>query len=218
MEQDKLNLSLLTQTLALILRCEDAKRIWTLCGELRRRQFHYMLLAKLATCPEVEQEVKDALIHGLQTEALEAGNLSYIGKVNDPRIRRWFEGQVASPDANIRLVAKRVVAKGEKWPKGVEYAGQPPDRSGEMFSTEISLEDLPRLIAQLTKDVGLKVPAAIKAGSFLASAELDRWIIVHTSKFAGQSVDLWFRLEDVDTVEVFVSKPVTARSTQTAPQ
>ncbi len=217
-EQHQLNLAWLTQTLALILRCSDAERIWKLCEQLPRRQFHYMLLSKLATCPEVEQEVKDALIHGLQTEKLEAGNLSYIGQVNDPRIRRWFEGQVGSPDPNIRLVAKRVVAKSKKWPKGVEYAGQPPDRSEEMFSTEVGLEDLRQLFAQLTKGFGLKIPAAIMTGMFLASAELNRWIIVHTSKSAAQSMDLWFRLEDVDTVEVVLTKRALAESTRTTRQ
>ena len=204
-EPHHLNLGLLTQTLVLIMRCSDSERIWKLCKELPRRQFHYMLLSKLATCAEVERDVKDALIQGLQTEKLEAGNLSYIAQVNDPRIRRWFEGQLDSPDPNIRLVAKRVVAKSKKWPKGVEYAGHPPDRSEEMFSTEVGLEDLRQLFAQLAKGFGLKVPVAIKTGMFLASAELNRWIIVHASNAAGHPADLWFRLEDIDTVEVVLS-------------
>jgi len=217
-EQHELNLAWLTQTLALILRCSDAERIWKLCRELPRRQFHYMLLSKLATCPEVEHEVKEALIRGLETEKLEAGNLSYIAQVNDPRIRRWFEGQLDAPDRNIRLVAKRVVAKGKKWPKGVEYSAQSPDRNKEMFSTEVGLEDLRQLFAQLAKGFGLKAPAAIKTGVFLASAELNRWIIVHTSSAAGVSPDLWFRLEDVDTVEVVLTKRVLAASTWTLHQ
>jgi len=177
-----------------------------------------MLLSKLATCPEVEHEVKEALIRGLETEKLEAGNLSYIAQVNDPRIRRWFEGQLDAPDRNIRLVAKRVVAKGKKWPKGVEYSAQSPDRNKEMFSTEVGLEDLRQLFAQLAKGFGLKAPAAIKTGVFLASAELNRWIIVHTSSAAGVSPDLWFRLEDVDTVEVVLTKRVLAASTWTLHQ
>lgn len=214
-EQHKLNLAWLTQTLALLVRRSDAERIWKLCGELPRRPFHYMLLSKLATCPEVEHQVKDVLVQGLETEKLEAGNLSYIGQVNDPRIRRWFEGQVGSPDANIRLVAKRVVAKSKKWPKGAEYSGQPPDRSEELFSTEVGLEDLRQLLAQLAKRFGFIVPAAIKTGVFLASAELNRWMIVHASNAAGFSPDLWFRLEDMDTVEVVLTKGVQAGSIQT---
>jgi len=214
-EQHKLNLAWLTQVVALIVRCSDAERIWRLCGELPRRPFHYMLLSKLATCPEVEHDVKDALMQGLVTERLEAGNLSYIGQVSDPRIRRWFEGQVDSPDPNIRLVAKRVVAKTKKWPKGAAYAGQPPDRSEELFSTEVGLEGLRQLLPQLAKGFGFTVPAAVKTGVFLASVELNRWIIVHTSNAAGFSPHLWFRLEDVDTVELVLTKRAPAESIQT---
>ncbi len=185
-EQQEINLGLLTQTLALIVRCSDAERIWKLCGELPRRQFHYMLLSKLATCPEVGHEVKDALIVGLETEKLEAGNLSYIAQVNDPRIRRWFEGQVDSPDPNIRLVAKRVAAKSKKWPKGAEYAGQPPDRSEEIFSTEVGLEDLRHLFARLAKGIRPQSPRSDQDGpvsSFSGTQSMDpsshlkcRWI------------------------------------------
>jgi hypothetical protein len=212
-ESDKQSLSLLTQAIALLVKSQDADRVWNLCQRLPKRPHYHLLLSKLAAFPTVESELKDALVLDLNNEDLSAADLSYIARVNDPRINRWFAGQVDSPDSYIRKIAKSVVAKGRKWPKGVEYAAQAPDRTEDVFSTEVDLENLGQLLARLAKDFGLKIPTTIKRGMFLSSAELNRWIVVHASSAAGPSVDFWFRLEDVDTVEVVLSKQAMERAT-----
>jgi hypothetical protein len=202
-EKDDLALSSLTQDLALLVKCGDADHVWSLCQKLPQRPFHYLLLSKLAPCDAVGRQVKDALVRELNTAALRSGDLSYIAQVEDPRIRQWFEGQINAPDPNVRAVAKRVVSRGKPWPEGLAYAQRAPERSQELFSTEADLEDINKLIQKIASDFELRIPSAIKAGAFLASAEVDRWIrVTHIAAKDGEGTSLWFRLEDINTVEV----------------
>ncbi len=205
-EQDEQSLSGLSQVLTLLVKDRDAVRVWRLCQELPKRPFHYMLLSKLATLPSVEREVKETLVQDLNAGAFGANELFFVARVHDPRIQRWFEGQRESPDPKIRQIAKRVAAKGSKWPKEVEYASTLPDRRMELYSVEGDLEELKELLAPFAKTFQVKIPVAIKAGSFLASAEVDRWIIAHIADAAGNPFALWFRLEDIDTVEIVLLK------------
>jgi hypothetical protein len=211
-KEDPLALDLLTQDLALIVKCCDAERVWKLCKEVPRRPFHYMLVSKLATCPDVEREAKDALVHALQSESLRAGDLSYIAKVDDVRIREWFRGQVGSPDPAIRAVAKRVSSHNRPLPKGLYYASAGLDRSCALFSTEEDMDNVGVLLQKLEEDFCVKIPAVIKSGRFLSSVEINRWIVTHLLSRESKPVSLWFRLEDIDTVEINLAQESSERS------
>ncbi len=139
-ETYEMALGTLTQDLALLAKPADGLRLWTLCKRLPQRPFHFMLLGKLASFPSVENEVKDSLVRSLREDtSLTVGDLGNIAEVNDPRIRQWFAAQVDSKNRFLKALARRVVAKGKKLPKGVEVSLAPPDRARELFSTEVEL-------------------------------------------------------------------------------
>lgn len=214
-ETYELALGTLTACLALVAKPADAARLWKLCQELPRRPLHYMLLAKLATFPATECEVKEALVKALQEDSsLTVADLEFISKVNDPRIRQWFEGQVDSVNRHIRVIAQRVVARGKKLPKEVEaVVAAEPDRRQELFSTEVDVEEAGALLRNLAKEFGLKVPAAVRRLSFLASLNVDQWVRARVTSSSQDVLSLWFRLEDSDVVEVVLVKENSATPT-----
>ena len=205
-EQDELALAILTQDLALLVKSNDAKRVWDLCRKLPARPCHYWLVSKLAAFPSTAVEAKDALLHALKTSELKPGDLEYIAKVDDSRIREWFQQHLASPDPRLRQIANRATRKVKAWPRSVRYANVMPDQSAEIFSTENNLEDTEQVITKMSRDLGVRIPSVIKGAAFLSSAELDRWIVADISSRTSPPAQLWFRLEDSDTVEIVLTK------------
>lgn len=240
-ESEKINAGTLTWAIVQAAKPADGERLWKLCQELPPKPGHYALLAKLATFPAVEREVKDRLVEALEhlkvqmprrfddkliaelgpltpeerkaklqllfheaeeDESLTVGDVQHISQVNDPRIRKWFEGQVNSPNPGLRLVARRAVKRGKRLPRGVWYADHLPDRRAEIFSTEVDLEELRPFLAQLAKEIGLEIPAPVRTGRFLDRIDVDRWVVAPTQTTQGEPAELWFRLEDVDVVEI----------------
>lgn len=202
-EEDRLALGTLTQVLALIVKCSDAKQVWELCQKLPPRPGHYLLVSKLGNCPEVEREVKEVLVQALKTETLEPSELSYISQIDDARMHQWFEGKVNSPNRYVRLVARRAVARSKRLPRGMEYSPQAPERTREMFSAEDDVHAVRPMLHVLVKEFGLTIPAPIASGRFLASVPLDSWVAARRLlTVEGAAVSLWFRLEDMDTVEI----------------
>ncbi len=204
-EPDRLNVVFLTHALATVAKPEDGERLWQLCKEQPPESRNYMLLAKLATLPSVERDVKALLAEALERSTLKLGDLQHIADVDDPRIRRWFEERTTSPDRRLRQLARKVVERGKKLPRGVVLAASPPDRTAELFSTEADLEHVPRLLRQLSEDLRLRIPSGIRNAAFLSRLELDRWAVVSEVTANGAPANLWFRMEDVDAVEVVVT-------------
>jgi hypothetical protein len=164
-----------------------------------------MILAKLATFPSVASEVRDTLANAVRDPTLTIGELQYIAQVDDSRIRAWFESQLESPNRPLRQLARRVVARGKKLPKGVSVAAHPPDRNRELFSAELDLEELPTFLRQLGKEMGLKIPAAVKKATFVGTLRPDQWVVVSAVTVKDAPANLWFRVEDVDTVELVLT-------------
>jgi hypothetical protein len=212
-ERFSLALSSLTQTLTDLAKPQDAERLWRLCQQFPSRPFRFHLLAKLATLPSrTRAEVRDSLVMVLQDGAsLTLSDLSDISKVDDPRIRSWFQGQLNSANKHLRQLAKRVVDRRKRLPKGLAHSAVPPDKSIELFSTEVDLEASSSLLRQIGSDLGLKMPPWIQDLGFLSAATIDHWLTTSIPTKQGTIASLWFRLEDTDTVEIVVT-PGTARS------
>jgi hypothetical protein len=151
--------------------------------------------------------------HPVEDEGLlTVGDLQYISEVNDPRIRKWLEGQVDSPNRDLRTLARRVLARGQRLPKGVEFAAREPDRAGELFSTEVDIWEVRALLARLAKQHALKIPNTVRGARFLSSLDVDRWVSAPIESNTGEPYRVWFRLEDVDTVEVVLTKEPPGRT------
>ena len=207
-ETESLGSSLLTQALAESARPEHAERLWQLCQSLPRRPEHYMLVTRLAKFPATEHQVKDKIVEALASEELLVGDLEDIASVDDPRIRRWFSGQLDSPNRDIRNVAKRVVERGRRLPREVRYASTPPERESELFSAEVDIEELVPILRQVIRDHSLKVPAAVRKADFLGRIDIDRWVVVPVLTKPSDTAYLWFRLEDVDVVEIVLTPSI----------
>jgi hypothetical protein len=127
--------------------------------------------------------------------------------VKDPRIAALVTKLVDSPDKYVRQVAKRFVARGKKLPEWIQYTTSQPARQAELFSTEVDLDDLPNLVRELDRRFLLKLPPAVKQlRSVLARAQTDRWLVVNTTDRDESPVQLWIRLEDIDTIEVVLTR------------
>ncbi|RPH76771.1 MAG: hypothetical protein EHM80_13940 [Nitrospiraceae bacterium] len=62
------------------------------------------------------------------------------------------------------------------------------------------------MLDDLAKDLGLKISGPVRKVGFLSYADLDRWMMTPARTKEGRSLDLWFRLEAIDTVEVVVTE------------
>ena len=61
------------------------------------------------------------------------------------------------------------------------------------------------MLTDIASRSGLKIPRALVEAKFLAHLDVDRWVRCPISPKSGRSAVLWFRLEDVDTVETVIT-------------
>lgn len=202
----------LTQNLSTLARPTDAELIWKLSVNLPLKHGKYILWSRLASFPSVGRQVKDRLVADLEDPNLQLGAVQRISTVDDPRIRKWFAARVDSPNPKLRNIARRVVARGKKLPRGVFFSDTPPDRTDEMFSTEVDLAALPSIVKQWERDLTVKLPAAVRSGRFALGVSPGQWILVPALDREGVTRQFWFRLEDVDVVEFVVTKEAQART------
>jgi hypothetical protein len=195
----------LTQVLTTVSTCQDAERLWKLQHEFTPRPFYYLLASKLANCASVAKEARDELVAALESNTLLPGDVAFIAQVKDePRIQNWLKQQLNSAEPALRLLAKRAARRGQSMPTGVVYAPIPPDRTPgrEVFSTECDLRDLKGVLREITNKFRLTLSPAIGKGSFLLVADLSRWLVSDVLMNQEEPAALWFRLEDIDTVEL----------------
>jgi hypothetical protein len=202
----------LIQGVARAVRPKDGARIWRELKTGRISDSDMMLLAKLSTFPSVAGEVKEYLVCELAANHWDVGDLQYIAKVEDPRIVAWFGKQTDSPDRAIRTLARRVTQKHRRLPPGISYSSAGPDRLQELHSAEVDVADIDQILEQWKSKFGADVPASVRSESPIWNcAEVDRWMSLEVDlkrdtdlKSAG-TAKLWFRLEDVDVVEVVLT-------------
>jgi hypothetical protein len=207
-EESEDNRDLLVQALALLAGPEHAERLWALCQSRIPRDLGVPLLVKLCRFSAVEHEAKDALVEFLQGSPMpRLGDLQFISEVRDPRILEWFKRHLLAPNRPLRSIARRYVERAAKLPAGLVYAQEAPDRADEITSWEVDLVELEGILKEASHEFNLKIPARIGRGGFLEIADLDRWMVTRVAVKGGEeSVSLWFRLEDIDIVEVVLNR------------
>jgi len=207
-EEEYVNHTCLVQALAAAARPEHAERLWQLCQGRPPRDFRIFFMVRLCRFRAVEREIKDVLVSLLYGDPTPRfGDLREISTVPDPRIRQWFKDKLSAPDATLRSIARRCLERGAKLPSGLIYAPVLPDRLVEIRSWEIDRAETGASLMKVGREFNLKIPSVIRKGRFLDTADLDRWLVTHLSgKDSKESVLLWFRLEDFDTVEVLLNR------------
>ncbi|MFN7172997.1 MAG: hypothetical protein ACK4P3_09480 [Fimbriimonadaceae bacterium] len=201
------SLSEINQALALIVTDENAKKVWEAMKRRPPTPEHYVLLAKLAKLPSTEVEVREHLVKSLyENPRLETHDLRYLSSVDDRRITDWFETKIDSPNAELRILAKRIVARRKKQPPDLRESLSAPNRSKELFSTEVDIDDLKGLLPRLSMQFGLRLNSSITSGNFAYGASLDTWLVTVTLSERGEALALWFRLEDEQTIEIVLTE------------
>ena len=202
-EQYDLARSTLIEGVATAIRPKDATHVWSMLRTEPVSAADSMLMAKLSTFPSVAKEVKDYLFTALVSKSLHTGDLQYIAKVEDARIRAWFEEQINSPEPVIRKLAQRVAKKGKALPRGFSYMEDGPDRHRELFSVEVDIAEVDQALAEFASKFGVKVPSSLSADSDIWDrAQVGRWMKIAVNLERNESAELWLRLEDVDVVEI----------------
>ena len=114
---------------------------------------------------------------------------------------------MSTPDARLRSIARRCIERAPKLPAGLICAPVLPDRINDIRSWEIALAEASASLVNVARELNLKIPAAIRKGRFLDTADLDRWLVMHVSSDESREpLLLWFRLEDFDTVEILLNR------------
>ena len=91
-------------------------------------------------------------------------------------------------------------------PKDVTLAPNSPDRKAELYSAEVDLKDLGSLLKQVAAELRVSIPASLRRAAFLSSLDTDRWVVANIRSQTGDVLQLWYRMEDLDAVEVVVTK------------
>lgn len=184
----------------------DAEWIMKVMATLPRSPNYYFLLAKLTTFSQTAADAKEKIVRELGNPKFGFAEWKAFSTVDDPRVFAWFEGQLNSPNTRIRALARRVVDRGKRLPSGVEYIETEPDRIEELFSAEVDLDEAGDLLKKLAADFRLVLPISISDGRFLSRLLLDRWTATVVKTRSGQSARIYFRLEEVDVVEIVLSR------------
>lgn len=202
-EQDDDASASLTQTIALLARSGDAQWIWTTYLTVGVKPFDYLLLSKLANLSSpVQTSVRDKLYEDLSSGLLAPADIRYISRVKDERIQEWLSAHSAIARAPAR-------GKIPSLPQGLRVSISPPDRACELYSMEVDLRELPVSLEHLSSKLALELPAVFPQTGFLLDVPLNLWFTRKVSEATNTSIDLWFRLEDVDIVEIVVVRTPT---------
>ncbi len=221
-EKFELARATLTQVILSLATPADGERLFDLLCRLSPMPFQYKLASKLAKFPSVARQVKDKVVKALEESDLHltdpVSDLQEISQIEDPRIRQWFERNLESPDPAVRTVAKKLLRRRTRLPSGLERTDSRPDRTAELFSTEVDAAELRSLLRGLADQFALKIPANVSNGAFLSSLSGDSWALARIATHKGDLASIWFRLEDIDTVQVVVTMghpgKVTAQTNQ----
>lgn len=201
--------SYLTHAVTLLTNTEErATEVWELWKKLDPKpRYSYETVAGLAKFRAVAAETNEEIVRALREKELSIRELQAVANVDDPRIRSWFQEQLEANDVAVRKLARRVTARKSKLPAAVQFASSEPDkRTRELFSTEVDVGDLKGILALIKKKFGVTAPRGLAAGGFLNTVPVNRWLFAEAESAGEERHVLWFRLEDIDVVEVVLTK------------
>jgi len=195
--------------LALVVKSRDVERLWTMLRS--QTQTDYLLLSKMANLRSpVQNAIRERVVADLFAARLRRGDLQYVAKIDDPQIAAWFVDQANSPDQLTRNLAKRLAQRAIKPPAGLLSLAGSPARKMELRSAEVELDAVPTVLRQWTEEIGLELSAPFET-QYLSALEPDLWAVVSGVTVNGSPANLWFRMEDVDTVEVVLTSDSTTQ-------
>jgi hypothetical protein len=128
-------------------------------------------------------------------------------RVKDPRVRQWFAEYLDVKNKDLSALAHSAVGQSiSSLPEGFHFVSGPPDENQEIVSIEIDSNAFATFLDRLWKSRGLKVPPSIKAGKILEVLRSDAWAVADFQTPEDGMVKLWLRLEDYDTIEIWLTR------------
>lgn len=212
-ETHELSMQSLTQALSILVTPTTARQIWERFRVLTPDGLEVMLIAKLLDT-EVGDEVFDGRVSAYLNHAavrIERGDpvktfcygiLEFYATVRHRKMREWFSQYVDSTDKNLRRLAQKSVRRSTPLPKGCWATQDLPDLRREIFSTEVDGEEFPSLIRLFAKDYGAKFPPAVRSGQVIDTLPETGYVVCSADSERDGPLELWLRLESVDSVEV----------------
>ena len=205
-EQDRVAVHTIIYAIGKAVQAPTANLVWQNLPRLRKTESYYHLLVKLSSFPDFATAARNLLVQELETGNLGFPELRPIADVNDSRIATWFETRIDDPDRSVRALARRIRNRATRLPSSLDYSETGPDRSTALFSTETDLHGLENLLKDMSQQLALDIPAPIRKGRFLSSLPLNRWTVSTVKGQTGGSASIYFRLEDIDTVEIVITR------------
>jgi hypothetical protein len=196
---------------------EQYEAVWRVLVTEGPTENDYGFLPKLAKCSAIRAEVIERILKDLASGQMNWWQLAQAAKVDDGRIRERILAKMDDPDAEIRRVARRLAAKQTALPKGFRRGASAPPREYELFSAEVDVAELGGVLKEIEATFGVAAPRGCKSGRFTERMEVDEWVWLRAGRKEGGDAELWFRLEDIDVVEV-VLMPALERSEEREPE
>ena len=196
--------SQLTRLIIHYMRDEDGVRVLEMC---RDESFpdRGRLLTRLAKIPELRETAIDLILKDLSSGRYDLEDFKVYAQLDDARVRQYLVSQTASTDPRIRALADRLFVKDRTPPSWITEAAEQPDRTCEIYSSEVDLDDVDRELSKIATSFGLPKRRLGSRRYFLASADRDQWFFGCMGERDGTLAFLWLRAEDEDVVEIIVT-------------
>ena len=214
---------LFTQILRVLVTPKTAKRIWDQCGRLDPTDaLTSRLFARLSrmasTSSEVIPRIVDALrsfgeriCQGEKIRTFALGPLLDYSRLSDERIRQWFEHYLDSPDPDLRKLARQSIGIKSTLPAGSYVTRGSPNRSTVVVSTEIDSARISDFVSELEHDFGVQFPPGFESGQIWENLSESRWVVINTLGSKRGPMEVWFRIEASNTIQVWVVTPDSIR-------
>lgn len=176
-----------------------ARQIWETCQAAASSPGQCSLVVLLAKFPSVRDEVVTKILRDLDAGSLRPYEMRAVSRMRDARIRARLDLAAHSEHKDARRTNRRVAGKFIAATSAVDYAR-------ELFSTQIGVADLDDLRDLALQATGLTVPAGLLSEKLLRTLPIDRWYHAASTE-SGLAAEVWIRLEDVDVLEVVLSRP-----------
>jgi len=223
-ERSSVSREVLTQVMRLIVTPKTASRIWEVYKGLAPTDSDPMLFSKLAAAASVSDQVVERILeflrsvtrridHGERVRGFALGPLQEYSRVRHPKVREWFSHYLESPDPDLRGMARRSSGIKPMLPEGCRVVRGTPDHSRVVLSTEIDSDRLSHFMRDLERDLGAEFVSGLQPTRVAENLTERSWIVSDVLRSKRGPLELWLRLEDSTTVEVWVvAAPATRPS------
>jgi len=209
-EPDAVFQSVLTMQITQAMKDWQAGVVWKAyrrCGGGTHKSF---LLRRLSRVASLREEVVREVVRILTEEQTLRADRKEYSRIADPRVQALVGEELLPGKSGARKGATKSRGGGASKPPRLVRLYTAPDRSGEVFSTEVDLEELGNALAALREEYRLEFSPDVDLDVF-ESAEDNTWFSLPCLSASSKSFGVLLRREDETTVEIVVVES-TARS------